>query len=137
MGGLSLQSSLVWDTHFGCSLLVVVANFDIIDVAIDKSETDAPLIVDRNRVLPDAVPIESVKSIPGRNPQVLQSYRQIQIFKLANCPFGYVRGKQFRFPCDIQISGALVCERLIISTVFCHVTNVNLGCPLSVGRSVA
>lgn len=111
MGGLSLHYALVRDAHSRYSLLVIVTNFDIVDVAIDKPETDAPLIVDRDRVLSLAVSVKGMESIPGRNSQILQSYRQVQIFKLANCSLGYVRGKEFCFPGDIQISGALIRKR--------------------------
>ncbi len=44
---------------------MVVAELDVVRIAVEKAEADAPLIIDRNSVLPDAVSLERMESIAG------------------------------------------------------------------------
>jgi hypothetical protein len=50
--------------------LVIIRNFDIIGITINKPETDAPLVVDGDRMLSFSVSPELVESISRRNPKV-------------------------------------------------------------------
>lgn len=49
---------------------MVVAELDVVRLAIDETETDAPLGIDRNGMLPNAVPLERMKPIARRHTQV-------------------------------------------------------------------
>lgn len=60
---------------------MVIRDFNIVSVSLDESEADAPLIVDGDRILAHSVSGEFVESIPRWNPQVIQSYRQVDVFE--------------------------------------------------------
>lgn len=49
---------------------MVVAELDVVRLAIDETETDAPLGIDRNGMLPNAVPLERMEPIARRHTQV-------------------------------------------------------------------
>jgi hypothetical protein len=63
--------------------LVVVAELDVVCIAVFEPEADAPLVVDRDGVLPRAIAFESVKPIAGRNLEVRDLVRDMDSFKLA------------------------------------------------------
>jgi hypothetical protein len=50
---------------------VVIAELDVVGVAVQETETDPPLIVHANRVLPFAGAFECVESIAGWNFQIV------------------------------------------------------------------
>jgi hypothetical protein len=65
---------------------VIVRDFDIVGVAVDKAETDAPLIVDGYCMLPFAVTFELMESITWRNPKVVWVRRQVDVLELSPRP---------------------------------------------------
>lgn len=58
---------------------MIITNFDIVGVAVDKAEADSPLVIDCNRVLPFSITFLSVQSITGWNAQIFQSDGKIDI----------------------------------------------------------
>jgi hypothetical protein len=51
---------------------MVITDFDIVCIAVDKPEAYAPLIIDGDGMLAFSVASESVKPIAGRDLQVFQ-----------------------------------------------------------------
>jgi len=49
---------------------VIVAELDVVRVAVVEPKADARLIIDRDRMLPGTVALEGVETIAGRNAQV-------------------------------------------------------------------
>lgn len=62
---------------------MIVGDLDVVRVAVAPPKADAPLIVDANAVLPDAIATEFFQSIAGGYPQVGQLLSGIQDEKLA------------------------------------------------------
>src|SRR5690242_2868009 len=60
-----------------CSV-VIVDNFDIAWPSFRPLETDAPLIVYADRMLPGEITFEGLKSIPGRDPKVIDHARLVK-----------------------------------------------------------
>jgi hypothetical protein len=56
---------------------VVVNEFDIMSITVPPAETDPPLIVDANTVLPGAVATELLEPVAGRSPKVVKRFRSI------------------------------------------------------------
>jgi len=81
------------DAHMLHLGLVIVTDFYVICVAIDKPKANTPLIVDRNRVLALPVPFESVKPIARWNLQIIKPTCQVHILKLARGSLGHIRRK--------------------------------------------
>jgi len=53
---------------------MVITDFDIVGIAVNKPEADAPLIIDGDGMLTFSVAPESVKPIAARYLQVFQLY---------------------------------------------------------------
>jgi len=53
-------------------LSVIVHDLDLMRPILAPDETDAPLVVDADAVLPLAVPFQGFELVPRRNPQVRQ-----------------------------------------------------------------
>jgi len=105
---------------------VIIADLNIIGVTVDEPKTDAPPVVDGDRVLPLSVAFQRMEPVTGWNLQIIQSTSQIQILELTRSPFGNIRRKPLRFARGVQFLGALICERPDHpSSVYCHVTHVN------------
>jgi hypothetical protein len=51
---------------------MVVGDLDIAGRSIRPPETDPPLIIDPDTVLPDTIALQSFQAVSGRYPQVLQ-----------------------------------------------------------------
>jgi len=67
---------------------MVINNFDIVDIAAFPFETDSPLIIYANAVLPLPVTFQSFQLIAGRLSEVLKSSGAVQIKQLpARLPF--------------------------------------------------
>jgi len=60
---------------------VIVNDLNIGRTRIGPSETDPKLIVDPDAVLSFPVASQSLKSVAGRNPQVLQNMRLVQLIE--------------------------------------------------------
>lgn len=62
---------------------MVVADFNVKSVAIFKSETNAPLIVNRYCMLSFTIICEFVQLISGWHFQIIKTGRKIDIFQLS------------------------------------------------------
>ena len=58
---------------------MVIADFDIVGIAIDEAEADTPLLVDCYGVLALPVASESVEPVPGRSLQVVEPSCEIHV----------------------------------------------------------
>ena len=62
---------------------MVVDDFNVIGVSVAPNETDTPLIVNPNTMLPFLVAAQRLQTVPGRRDQVTQFRRAIQLPQLA------------------------------------------------------
>src|SRR5205085_10255356 len=70
----------------GCGLgrrSVVVDDFDFVGMAISPDETDPPLVVDADRMLPAAIAFQRFETIGGRNAKIGKALRRIEQTQLA------------------------------------------------------
>lgn len=51
---------------------MIIYDFNLVGITIGPDETDSPLIIDANAVLPLPTPLQSFQPIPRRNPQILK-----------------------------------------------------------------
>jgi hypothetical protein len=58
---------------------MVICYFNIIGVAVDKTEADTPLIVNRDCVLAFAVSLQGMEAVTWRYCQVLDTDRKVDI----------------------------------------------------------
>jgi len=65
---------------------MIVANFNVVRVALLKPKTDSPLIVNGDRILPFALPVERMQPIARWTFQVIQHGSKIHILKLPSRP---------------------------------------------------
>jgi hypothetical protein len=65
---------------------MVVADFNVIRVAIFKTKTDSPLIINGDRMLPFSITFQRVQPIARWTSQVIQRCSEIHILKLTSCP---------------------------------------------------
>jgi hypothetical protein len=63
--------------------LVIVHELNGVRVAVDPPETDTPLVIDPNAVLPGSIAAQLLQSIAGRRPQVVESDGRIDVPELA------------------------------------------------------
>ncbi len=75
---------------------MVVSDLNVEGIAIDKPETDAPLVVDSDRMLSLPVTIKCVKTIAERNLQVVETRRQIHVLELSHGTLDDIRREAFR-----------------------------------------
>src|SRR5262245_62968550 len=75
-------------TRFGVATpLVVVDDFDIGGPLLGPGETDAPLVVDPDRMLSAAVSRECFEPVCRRRAQVVEAARIVKHIELAQCRF--------------------------------------------------
>jgi hypothetical protein len=65
---------------------VIVDDPNIVGIAIDEPKADAPLIVDRDRVLSPSVTFERMESIAGWHSKIIQARGKIHVLQLARRP---------------------------------------------------
>ena len=66
-------------------VLVIVHDFNVVSVAVSPHETETPLIVNPNAVLPRSVAMQCFQAIAGRSCQVAQFDGAVQLPKLSPC----------------------------------------------------
>jgi hypothetical protein len=66
-------------------LSVVVTNLDVVSVPINETETDAPLVVDRDRVLTPPSSSEGAQPVAGWHLQGVDPGCEINVLKSADC----------------------------------------------------
>jgi hypothetical protein len=74
---------------------MVVADFDIMGVAICETKADAPLIVDPNGELTVAISPQPFQLIAGRDTQIINDLRRIQGRQLPFCSFKNIARQPF------------------------------------------
>ncbi len=65
---------------------MVIGNLNIIRIAVLKTETYPPLIVDRNCVLSYPISFQGMKAVTWGYLQIIQTGSKINIFQTANGP---------------------------------------------------
>ena len=63
--------------------LVIVDDLNLVSVTFGPNETEAPLVVDANAVLPLAIATKLLQMVARRHPQVMQGLRVVQHYELA------------------------------------------------------
>jgi hypothetical protein len=66
---------------------MIIDNLNIVGIFILPSETDSPLIVNTNAVLPFSIPGQSFKLVGRRDSKVLDCRTAIQHPELSKCDF--------------------------------------------------
>jgi len=89
---------------------MVIGYFDIIGIAIAKSEADAPLIVNGNGVLSMAIIFQLVQPVARRHLQVVQAHGIIKKFQPSYGTGQQFRGQSPRFSFGEQLLRVLVGE---------------------------
>lgn len=102
----------ICNAHIGVQRSVVIADFNIVCVAIFKDEADPPLVVDRDGVLYLSVALERVQPILRGRSQVIKPRSEINVLELASCAFRNVRREPFGFTSLIKLFRAPIGERL-------------------------
>lgn len=72
---------------------VVINDLDVKGVSVFPDETDTPLIVDPDAVLPRAVAAEPLEAVARRNQKVLERLSAVKDQQLSQCNSLDVRGK--------------------------------------------
>jgi len=71
---------------------MIICDFYIVRMAVNKPEADAPLIVHRYRILARPVAIEFMESISGRRIQIVQNRCKINVLQFTNgAPYNFCR----------------------------------------------
>ena len=81
---------------------MIIRDLDVVSVAVDESETNAPLVIDRYRILSLSIALEFMQPVAGRNPQIIQGRGMINIFEFSNRPSNDVRRKALRSAYHVQ-----------------------------------
>ena len=74
-------------------LLVIVNNLDLPGIAITQGETNAPLRVDANAMLPKPVPAQNFQPVAGRDPQVIEVTSRVNRDQFGTSPLLNLRGQ--------------------------------------------
>ena len=82
MGGPALHATGIGNSHPHSLILMVVADFHFIGIPVFESKTDAALVIYPDRVLALALIKQGVQAVVGKNFQVFQPPRQIDVFEL-------------------------------------------------------
>ena len=110
----------------GRTSLVVIAELDVVRVAVSEAETDPPLIVDGDRVLAFPVPFQRMEPIAGRHPEVFEAGGHVHVLELPQRAPRQVRGDTTHVAGDEERLGASVGKGLDHRrNVTRHVTRVN------------
>jgi hypothetical protein len=109
------------------SSLVVVADLDVVRIAVLEPKADTPLVVDRDRELAGSISPERMQPVSGRHPEELDLLGRIDRSQLAQCPPCDIRGNSARRAGHVELLGLFVRERLDHKgSVPRHVTQVKL-----------
>lgn len=64
---------------------MIINELGVPGLALAPHETNPPLIVDANTILPSTVALQSLKTISGRHTQILYSNCRVEHLKLGSC----------------------------------------------------
>ena len=87
---------------------MIVAYLDLERVPVNETETNAPLVVDGNGILPLPVVFERVQTIPWRDAKIVQARREVHVFQLAGGARRNIRGETLRRALEIVVARASV-----------------------------
>jgi hypothetical protein len=90
---------------------VIVTDFDVIRIAVNKAKADAPLIIDGDSVLALAITLERVQSIAGRDLKVVERRSEVNILELAHGTRLNVAWEPLRRPGGKEILSPAIGER--------------------------
>ena len=62
---------------------MVVRDLDVMGVAPDPAEADAPLIIDPDAVLTGTVASQLFETVSGRRPEILKPHRRVELAQLS------------------------------------------------------
>jgi hypothetical protein len=65
---------------------VIVRHLDVVRIAILEAKANPPLVVDGDSMLTHTVPAQGVKPIAGRDPEVIELRRKVNILQSPHCP---------------------------------------------------
>ena len=65
---------------------MIIDNVDLPSVSITPNETNAPLVVDANAMLPGAVASKNFEPVAGRDPQVIKAASRVDCHQLGPSP---------------------------------------------------
>ncbi|CCE00728.1 hypothetical protein BRAS3809_370004 [Bradyrhizobium sp. STM 3809] len=85
MRNSSSRISPGWGLCSRLILAVVVDDFDMRRSSIIPDEANSPLIVDPDRMLPDAVGLQSLEPVPWRHSEIVENPGLIKKTKFAKC----------------------------------------------------
>jgi hypothetical protein len=91
---------------------MVVADFDLVCVAVYESKTNAPLVIDRNSVLALSIVPKSMQSISRRYPEIVKLGGEIYVFQFPRSSLRDISRKALGSAFQEQIPGATVGECL-------------------------
>ncbi len=75
---------------------MIIYDFNIVGVIVSPVETDPPLVIDSNGILPTPIPFELFQPIGRRHPQILQARCAIEHAQLTQCDSLEVTRQRFR-----------------------------------------
>jgi hypothetical protein len=105
---------------------VVIANLNVVRIAIDKPEADPPLIIYGDRVLALSISSKGVESIARRHFQVVEAGSQIHVLELAGGSLGNIGRKPLSSTSRVELLSPAIRERLDHQpSVTRHVTRGN------------
>ena len=89
---------------------MIICDLNVIRVAVFESKADTPLVVDPNRVLSLPIGTKLMELVPRRQPEVLQTRRDVQVLKLSARPADEILRDSLRDTGEVQLPGVPVCE---------------------------
>jgi len=116
---------------------MIIRDLDVKGVAVNESKTDAPLVVNRNRILPFTIMLQLMQTIAGRNPQIRQTRGVLDILEFSNRPSNEIRREPFRPAQRVEFPGRPIRKGFDHTlNVNYHVTRVKLGNGVQVKTSI-
>jgi hypothetical protein len=86
----------------GFTSSVIIDNLDIVGTSVFKSETDAPLVVDTDTLLPGSVSAQGFQAIGWRQMKIVDNHCRIELGQSLYRPLQNVRREPFGFACRIK-----------------------------------
>ena len=81
---------------------MIIRYLHIKRVAVFKPKAYSPLVIYGNGALPNSVPLQPMKPIARRDPQVIHARSEIQILQLSYRPFPYFWREPLRLAVLVQ-----------------------------------
>ena len=108
MDRAALQRAVIRNAHEAALRLVIVTELHIVRVAIHESKTNAPLIIDCDRMMPRSVPLQRMQPISGRHAQVRKACRDVDEIQFAQRTAREIIGQVLRRPSAEELLGPAI-----------------------------